>query len=40
MDSKLLDQKAKAAQVQADFIKAQLNADKDAELAKRGLGSE
>jgi HlyD family secretion protein len=40
LDSKLLDQKAKAAQVQSDYIKAQLNADKDAELAKRGLGSE
>jgi HlyD family secretion protein len=40
LDSKLLDQKAKAAQVRSDFIKAQLNADKDAELAKRGLGSE
>jgi HlyD family secretion protein len=40
LDSTLLDQKAKAAQVQSDFIEAQLNADKDAELAKRGLGSE
>jgi HlyD family secretion protein len=40
LDSTLLDQKAKAAQVQSDFIEAQLNADKDAELARRGLGSE
>jgi HlyD family secretion protein len=40
LDSTLLDQKAHAAQVQSDFIKAQLNADKDAELARRGLGSE
>jgi HlyD family secretion protein len=40
LDSTLLDQKAKAAQVEADYIEAQLNADKDAELAKRGLGSE
>ena len=40
LDSTLLDQKAHAAQVQSDYIKAQLNADKDAELAKRGLGSE
>ena len=38
--STLLDQKAKAAQVQSDYIEAQLNADKDAELARRGLGSE
>jgi HlyD family secretion protein len=40
LDSTILDQKAKAANVQSDFIEAQLNADKDAELAKRGLGSE
>jgi HlyD family secretion protein len=40
LDSTVLDQKAKAAQVQSDFVKAQLEADKDAELAKRGLGSE
>jgi HlyD family secretion protein len=40
LESAILDQKAKAAQVQSDFIEAQLNADKDAELAKRGLGSE
>jgi multidrug resistance efflux pump len=40
LDSTLLDQKAKAAQVQSDYIEAQLNADRDVELAKRGLGSE
>lgn len=40
LDSTVLDQKAKAAQVQSDFTKAQLEADKDAELAKRGLGSD
>jgi HlyD family secretion protein len=40
LDSTLLDQQAKAAQVQSDYIEAKLNADKDAELARRGLGSE
>ncbi len=40
LDSSLLDEKAKAAQVQSDYIKAKLNADRDTELAKRGLGSE
>ena len=40
LDSTLLDQKAKAAQVQSDFIEAKLNADRDVELARRGLGSE
>ena len=40
LDSTLLDQKAKAAQVQSDYIEAQLNADRDVELARRGLGSE
>jgi HlyD family secretion protein len=40
LDSTLLDQKAHAAQVQSDYIKAQLNAEKDSELARRGLGSE
>ena len=40
LDSTLLDQKAHAATVQSDYIEAQLNADKDAELARRGLGSE
>jgi HlyD family secretion protein len=40
LDSTLLDQKAKAATVQSDYTEAQLNADRDVELAKRGLGSE
>ena len=40
LDGTLLDQKAKAADVQSQFIEAQLNADRDVELAKRGLGSE
>jgi HlyD family secretion protein len=40
LDSTVLDQKAHAAQVQSDYIKAQLNAEKDSELARRGLGSE
>jgi HlyD family secretion protein len=38
--STLLDQKAQAATVQSDYTEAQLNADRDVELAKRGLGSE
>jgi HlyD family secretion protein len=40
LDSQLLDQRAQAATVQADYRQAKLNADKDEELAKRGLGSE
>jgi multidrug efflux pump subunit AcrA (membrane-fusion protein) len=40
LDSTVLDQKAKAAQVESDYTEAQLNADRDVELAKRGLGSE
>jgi HlyD family secretion protein len=40
LDSLLLDQKAAAATVQSDFTEAKLNAEKDAELAKFGLGSE
>jgi HlyD family secretion protein len=40
LDSQLLDQKAAAATVQADYRQAKLNAEKDEELAKRGLGSE
>ena len=40
LDSLLLDQKAAAATVQSDFTEAKLNAEKDAELAKLGLGSE
>jgi HlyD family secretion protein len=40
LDSTLLDQKAEAATVQSDYTEARLNADRDEELAKRGLGSE
>src|SRR5262252_7759555 len=40
LDSKLLDQKAQAATVQSDYTEARLNADRDVELAKLGLGSE
>src|SRR5208283_3116008 len=40
LDSTLLDQKAQAATVQSEYTVAQLNADRDVELAKRGLGSE
>jgi HlyD family secretion protein len=40
LDSTLLDQKAAAATVQSDYTVAQLNANRDAELAKRGLGSD
>ncbi len=40
LDSTLLDQKAAAATVQSDYTVAKLNADRDVELAKRGLGSE
>jgi HlyD family secretion protein len=40
LDSQLLDQKAAAATVQSDYTEANLNADKDAELAKLGLGAE
>jgi HlyD family secretion protein len=40
LDSKLLDEKAQAATVQSDYTEARLNADRDVELAKRGLGSE
>jgi HlyD family secretion protein len=38
--SQLLDQKASAATVQSDYTEANLNAEKDAELAKLGLGAE
>jgi HlyD family secretion protein len=38
--SQLLDQKAAAATVQSDYIEARLDAEKDAELAKMGLGAE
>jgi HlyD family secretion protein len=40
LDGALLDQKAQAATVQSDYTEAQLNADRDVELARRGLGSE
>ena len=40
LDSQLLDQKASAATVQADYSQAVLNAEKDAALAKAGLGAE
>jgi HlyD family secretion protein len=40
LDSKLLDEKAAAATVQSDYTQAKLNAEKDAELAKLGLGAE
>ncbi len=40
LDSQLLDQKAAAATVQSDYTQANLNAEKDGELAKLGLGAE
>jgi len=40
LDSQLLDQKATAAQVQSDSEQAKLQADRDEQLAKMGLGSE
>ncbi len=40
LDSQLLDQRAAAATVQADYRQATLNAEKDAALAKAGLGAE
>jgi RND family efflux transporter MFP subunit len=40
LDSTLLDQKAQSATVQSDYTEAQLNAERDIELAKRGLGAE
>jgi len=40
LDSKLLDEKAAAATVQADYSQAVLNAEKDEALAKAGLGAE
>jgi HlyD family secretion protein len=40
LDSQFLDQKAAAATVQSDYTEAELNADKDAELAKLGLGAD
>ena len=38
--SQLLDQKAAAATVQSDYTEAKLDEEKDAELAKLGLGAE
>ncbi len=40
LDSKLLDEKASAATVQADYTNAVLNSEKDAALAKAGLAAE
>jgi HlyD family secretion protein len=40
LDSQLLDQKAAAVTVQSEYTEAKLNADRDVELARRGLGSE
>lgn len=40
LDSQLLDQRAAAATVQAEYTQAKLNAEKDQELARQGLGSE
>jgi HlyD family secretion protein len=40
LDSQLLDQKAAAVIVQSEYTEARLNADRDVELARRGLGSE
>ncbi len=40
LDSQQLDQKAAAATVQSDYTQANLNAEKDSELAKLGLGAE
>jgi RND family efflux transporter MFP subunit len=40
LDKQLLDQKANAATVHSDYVQAKLDAEKDAELAKLGLGSE
>jgi HlyD family secretion protein len=40
LESQILDQKASAATVQSDYTEGNLNAEKDAELAKLGLGAE
>ena len=40
LEKQLLDQKANAATVHSDYVQAKLDAEKDAELAKLGLGSE
>jgi HlyD family secretion protein len=38
LDSQLLDQKATAATVKSDYLQAKLKAEKDAEMAKAGIG--
>ncbi len=40
LDSQLLDQKATAATVKSDYLQAKLKAEKDAEMAKAGIGPE
>lgn len=40
LDSRFMDQKAAAATVQSDYVRAKLSADKDEALAKLGMGSE
>lgn len=40
LDSQLLDQRATAATVKSDYLQAKLKAEKDAEMAKAGLGPE
>lgn len=40
LDSSLLDQQATAATVKSDFLQDKLNAEKDQELAKLGIGSQ
>ena len=39
LESQLMDQKSTAATVQDDFVEAKLNAEKDEELARLGLGA-
>jgi len=38
LDSQLLDQKATAATVKSDYLQAKLKAEKDAEMARAGIG--
>jgi HlyD family secretion protein len=38
LDSQLLDQRATAATVKSDYLQAKLKAEKDAEMAKAGIG--
>ncbi len=40
LDSQLMDQRATAAQVQSDYQQAKLQAERDEQLAKLGLGSD